>query len=39
MYYKLGYRFLACGSDGSFISKAATDMAKKLKDLSASMKK
>jgi 2-keto-3-deoxy-L-rhamnonate aldolase RhmA len=39
MYYKLGYRFLACGSDGSFISKAAIDMAKKLKDLSASMKK
>ena len=39
MYYKLGYRFLACGSDGSFVSKAATEMAKKLKDLSASMKK
>jgi 2-keto-3-deoxy-L-rhamnonate aldolase RhmA len=39
MYYKLGYRFLACGSDGSFVNKAAADMVKKLGDLSASMKK
>jgi 4-hydroxy-2-oxoheptanedioate aldolase len=39
MYYKLGYRFLACGSDGSFVNKAATDMVKKLSDLEAAMKK
>ena len=39
MYYKLGYRFLACGSDGSFVHKAAADMVKKLGDLASSMKK
>jgi 2-keto-3-deoxy-L-rhamnonate aldolase RhmA len=39
MYYKLGYRFLACGSDGSFVKKSAADLVKKLADLSASMKK
>jgi 4-hydroxy-2-oxoheptanedioate aldolase len=39
MYYKLGYRFLACGADGSFVRKSASDMVKRLSDLAATMKK
>jgi 4-hydroxy-2-oxoheptanedioate aldolase len=30
MYYKLGFRFLACGSESSFVSKAALNMAAEL---------
>jgi 4-hydroxy-2-oxoheptanedioate aldolase len=30
MYYDLGYRFLACGADGSFVTKGADDMVKQL---------
>lgn len=30
MYYQLGYRFLACGADGSFVAKGASDMVKQL---------
>ena len=30
MYFDLGYRFLACGADGSFVSKGANEMVMKL---------
>ena len=30
MYYDLGYRFLACGADGTFVTKGADDMVKQL---------
>lgn len=30
MYYKLGYRFLACGADGMFVRKGAEEMVKGL---------
>jgi len=30
MYYDLGYRFLACGADGAFVTKGADDMVKQL---------
>ena len=30
MYFQLGYRFLACGGDGSFVAKGASEMAKQL---------
>lgn len=32
MYYKLGYRFLACGADGYFVSKGADDLIKRLRE-------
>ena len=31
MYYDLGYRFIACGADGSFVAKGAKEMVKSLK--------
>ena len=31
MYYQLGYRFLACGADSSFVVKGAGDVIKQLK--------
>ena len=34
MYYKLGYRFLACGADGSFVRKGAEELVKKLNEKS-----
>lgn len=30
MYFQLGYRFLACGGDGSFVAKGASETAKQL---------
>lgn len=33
MYHSLGYRFLACGADGTFIAKGATDLVKRLNEL------
>ncbi len=30
MYFQLGYRFLACGADGSFVAKGAEEMVKQL---------
>ena len=30
MYYDLGYRFLACGADGAFVTKGADEMVKQL---------
>ena len=30
MYYQLGYRFLACGGDGSFVARGAGEMVKQL---------
>lgn len=30
MYHALGYRFLACGSDGAFVNRGARDMVKQL---------
>jgi len=30
MYFQLGYRFLACGADGSFVAKGASEMVKQL---------
>lgn len=30
MYFQLGYRFLACGADGAFVSKGADEMVKQL---------
>lgn len=30
MYFQLGYRFLACGADGSFVVKGAQEMVKQL---------
>lgn len=32
-YYELGFRFIACGSDSSFVKQGASDMLKKLNDL------
>jgi 4-hydroxy-2-oxoheptanedioate aldolase len=32
MYFQLGYRFLACGADGSFVKKGAEEMVKKMKE-------
>lgn len=32
MYYQLGYRFLACGADGSFVARSAEAMAKQMKE-------
>ncbi|HRI80104.1 MAG TPA: aldolase/citrate lyase family protein [Cyclobacteriaceae bacterium] len=32
MYYTLGYRFLACGADSSFVVKGAGEMVKQLKN-------
>jgi 4-hydroxy-2-oxoheptanedioate aldolase len=32
MYHRLGYRFLACGADGSFVAKAAEAMVKEMKE-------
>lgn len=32
MYYQLGFRFLACGADGSFVARSAEAMAKQMKD-------
>jgi 4-hydroxy-2-oxoheptanedioate aldolase len=34
MYHQLGFRFLACGADGSFVVKGADEMIKNLKSLS-----
>lgn len=31
MYHKLGYRFIACGADSSFVAKGAAEMIKKMK--------
>jgi 4-hydroxy-2-oxoheptanedioate aldolase len=31
MYYRLGYRFLACGSDGMFVRRGAEEMVKGLR--------
>ncbi|MEX1240891.1 MAG: aldolase/citrate lyase family protein [Cyclobacteriaceae bacterium] len=31
MYYKLGYRFLACGADGYFVSRGADELIKRLR--------
>lgn len=39
MYYKLGYRFLNSGADTSFVARSASDMVRRLNDLSLSMKK
>jgi 4-hydroxy-2-oxoheptanedioate aldolase len=33
MYYDLGYRFLACGADGYFVSKGADELIKRLKEI------
>jgi 4-hydroxy-2-oxoheptanedioate aldolase len=33
MYHELGYRFLACGADGSFVAKGAQDMVDRLNGL------
>ena len=33
MYYELGYRFMACGADGSFVAKGAKEMVKSLRML------
>ena len=30
MYYQLGYRFLACGADATFVSRGARDMVRQL---------
>jgi 4-hydroxy-2-oxoheptanedioate aldolase len=30
MYFDLGYRFLACGADGAFVTKGADEMVKQL---------
>ena len=30
MYFKLGYRFLACGGDGSFVARSAGEMVKQM---------
>jgi len=30
MYFQLGYRFLACGADGAFVSKGADEMVKQM---------
>lgn len=32
MYHALGYRFLACGADGSFVAKGARDLVQQLND-------
>lgn len=32
MYFQLGYRFLACGADGSFVAKGADEMVKRLNE-------
>lgn len=32
MYHALGYRFLACGADGAFVAKGASDLVKLLND-------
>lgn len=36
MYFQLGYRFLACGADSSFVVKGAADTVKQLKAFRAS---
>jgi 4-hydroxy-2-oxoheptanedioate aldolase len=33
MYFNLGYRFLACGADGAFVTKGADEMVKQLNAL------
>lgn len=33
MYFDLGYRFLACGADGSFVAKGAADLVKQMTTL------
>ncbi|MEX2235308.1 MAG: aldolase/citrate lyase family protein [Cyclobacteriaceae bacterium] len=32
MYHELGYRFFACGADGSFVSRGADEIVKRLKE-------
>ena len=32
MYFDLGYRFLACGGDASFVASGATQMAKQMNE-------
>jgi hypothetical protein len=32
MYHDLGYRFFACGADGSFVSRGADEVVKRLKE-------
>ena len=32
MYYQLGYRFLACGADGSFVARSAEALAKQMRE-------
>lgn len=34
MYYALGFRFFACGSDSTFVAKGADEMVKKMKEKS-----
>lgn len=34
MYFQLGYRFLACGADSTFVTKGADEMAKRMKEKS-----
>lgn len=38
MYYTLGYRFLACGADGTFVAKGAEELLQQLKKKSVSSK-
>lgn len=38
MYFDLGYRFLACGADGSFVAKGANEMVMKLSAYRESVK-
>jgi 2-keto-3-deoxy-L-rhamnonate aldolase RhmA len=33
MYYELGFRFLACGADGSFVARSAEALAKEMREM------